>query len=159
MKLCALVAGFVLIGCGTDDIVVELDSTLSSADQSEVRRAGGTWDGVTDSKVRFSDRGDWLVIRADVPDGFYGYTEPDRRLIRIKADVPTDTIYVVAIHELGHALKLEHTCVSPDPRMTKAAPGAPLCGNTSHGVMDPIHARAEMGWEDLRECRRVGACD
>jgi hypothetical protein len=154
-----LVAGLALVGCGHSDATVQLDATLDDADQGEVRRAGSAWGGVAASQFRFSDHGDWLVIRADVPDGFNGYTEPDRKIIRIRPEVPTDLVYTVAVHELGHVLKLEHTCVSPNPHVSAAAPGAPPCGDVSHGVMDPDNGANTIGSADLEECRRVGACD
>lgn len=153
------IAALSFVDCGRPLLEIRIDPTLSDADQSEAIRAVGAWDGFSDAEMVVSPRGDWLILRANVPGDFNGYEEGGRRkLIRVNTDVPTSSVFRVVLHELGHALKLQHTCASSDPRVSSAYPGAPPCGPASTGVMDPEHGMADFSPPDLRECRRVGAC-
>jgi hypothetical protein len=93
------------------------------------------------------------VLRRETPHDFDGFTSS--HVVRLRPDLPTDSVYRVTLHECGHVLGLLHTCVSRDPDVSPAYPGAPPCAAESVGVMDPDHAATEFTPADLAELARV----
>lgn len=139
--VCAVmaVASTCLGSCGDDAVVCEIDAVFTDQQSLDIRRAADKWNTVTVRDVRFASQGDgdWLILPASVTENRLGYAQSKRRLIRINPLTPNDEIYVVSLHELGHALGL---------------------GHVKSGVMDPDHQTTEFSDEDMAECKRAGAC-
>jgi hypothetical protein len=119
-----------------EHVDAEIDPVFTEVRKDGIRRAAVEWKTIATRQIRILDKGDWLVVPAEVPKGL-GYAQSGRHLIRISPETPDDQVYAVALHEFGHALGLQH--VKP-------------------GVMDPDVQTIEFSAEDFAECRRVGAC-
>jgi predicted Zn-dependent protease len=138
-SLIAVTTVLSLSGCAPADIEAHLDGSLSRAEGDEVIRAVNDWNARAVSQIRLGDsRSDWLILKADTPDDSLGFAQRRRQIVRIDPSTPPDQVYAVALHELGHALGLNHT---------------------AGGVMDPQRQLTAFSDADMDECRRVGACD
>lgn len=135
-----------------------VDPAFAPSDQAGIRQAADEWNAITIPARRITFDGSvWRVAAEDPSDGFNGLTLNAQRLVEIRPRPGGDaSVYAVAKHELGHAVGLLHVCVGIND--SKAAPGAPPCGATTMGVMDPTHVTVTFSAADAAECRRVGAC-
>lgn len=87
--------------------------------------------------------GQWLITFCPNDDarfapGVGGLTSVSARRIWIKRGYPDETMRFVILHEVGHAMGLDHVS---DPKAVMSKTGAP-----------------EFTEADIEECRRAGAC-
>lgn len=125
-------------GCLSKGVEVEIDDSFTPEEKAAIVSAGQAWDAFAGSHVvTFVPKGEWLIARAEVPDGHYGLAQGRRHMIRVDTAAPSAEVYAVALHELGHALGVQHT---------------------SQGVMDPLRQTTTFSQADREECIKAGVC-
>jgi len=141
-----LIVGFVGLAAACDvrddddagPLTLEIDPVFDASGREAIARATAEWNARSTRKLRIvEDGGEWLVLRAAIPDGHLGYAQQAHRLVRIELRATPEQVYPIALHELGHALGLNHV---------------------ERGVMDPTRLGVEFSDADLGECRRARAC-
>lgn len=113
-----------------------------------VHAAGAKWSGITVEPVRFDDEDDpwpWIILRADPPPGYTGWYDARRRVIFVSSYVEDWLVYNIVLHEIGHALGLQH-----------GASGV-MCG-ADRSTDCPTPGATEFSAEDRAECHRVRRC-
>lgn len=138
----------------------DLDEKWSPEEQAEIRRAGDAWAPIVKPhfRPRFTESGDWDVVRRAPAGGYNGLTEHGDREITINPSAPGSSLFCVARHEIGHALGLRHVCFASWAKGA-VVPGAPDCDpRAPAGVMDPSACPETFSALDLAECTFQGVC-
>lgn len=130
----AMVAAlFVLGGCATETSVdcgrFRLDASVTPAQKASVERAGAAWDAFAGRPVVSWDDSATCVVAVNEHEHLGSWSSADGVLAlspeRMRAEAPgcathmAECVEAVALHELGHALGLEHV----DGRAVMSATG------------------------------------
>lgn len=145
--------------CSTDDedLSFDVDRAFAPDQRDHILWRLDEWNAITlDHRKLSIDGSVWRVASEDPQTGFNGHCSSRSRRIKIMPELAPELTGVVAKHEFGHAIGLQHLCeILPKDA---ARTGHPVCGAYSRGVMDPGHVTADFSEADFAECRRVGAC-
>lgn len=134
------------------------DTRFDELELGELHEAAAAWNAITAPSSRIAFDGiDWYVAKANPPGGFNGITDVKTATISIAPVRPDGaTVYVVALHEFGHALGLRHICTAADAKGPSAS-SRPCTGDL--GVMDPHNVkRRAFSALDVEECKEADAC-
>lgn len=119
-----------------DDLVFDVDPGFTSTQVAALYSAADRWNAVSNHHISFAEDAPYHAELHDPGPGIDGQKHGDT--IYIKPGLSDDRFLVVATHEMGHILGLDHT---------------------TRGLMTPSGEQLEFSPEDLTECRRVEACD
>lgn len=141
-----LIALVALTGCAPDHIVWAIDGSLSDEQRTAFYEACEDWNQVSNRMQYVSEDDDGtnrVFIRAaeHMPiAGADGVYQRGSASMVLRRGMSREDFKKVVLHEMGHALGLDH--IEADP-----------------ALMNP-HATSEtITPADIAECQRVGACD
>lgn len=117
---------------------LEIDSAFSDEEHETISSAVAKWAEVVLDRRSLDG---WRVVRGVPSDDLMGYADYDRKIVWLRAPLPRDVLFVLALHELGHAHGIHE--------------------HVEHGVMQEYIAwplLSDFTLDDMTECRRVGIC-
>lgn len=117
---------------------IEVDPAFSPEERETVLRAVAKWATVVRDPRALEG---WRVVRGVPSDDLMGYADYDRKIVWLRAPLPRDVLFVLSLHELGHAHGVHE--------------------HVEHGVMQKYIAWPlilDFTPDDVAECRREGVC-
>lgn len=118
-------------------LTYRVDPAFTPAETNLISHALSAWSTASVFRLQRSPDGSYTVLKMDPGDGFTGYYEVHRKVIKVHPRLDGDSFARVILHEVGHSIGVGHTV---------------------SGVMTPDAEIACITKEDYRECERVGAC-
>jgi hypothetical protein len=146
VRLRTALAALLLVSCADDSIWWDLPPDMTDEQRAAFGEACERWNFVAIRQQYIADPGDgtWRVqLRLaehmiDQRDGVAGEVIRGAHSMHLLRGMDPATFAMVAAHEQGHALRLEH--------------------HDGAGLMNEHAGQIEFSEEDLAECRRVNAC-
>ncbi len=139
-----LVLAGLLASCSTSRARVHelhVDPDFTNEERAALFSAAAKWNAVATSQILLTDdpaaHGE-IVRRAPAHMNAFATTERDH--VEISPGLPPEIFAHVAMHELGHVLRLDYSIN-----------GVMRCDGSTYPV--------DLSGEDIEECRRVEACE